>query len=109
MTWYAGVSGEKIIVTGTGTEEPVEQDVYSDIKQRIQVLGALEGAVLQNYDFMPIMNSSSAGLMGMQIEYYLEYEVFPMGRGGIKYMTCNYDDAAWNAYVAETGGTLNYE
>ena len=32
-----------------------------------------------------------------------------MGYGGLKYITYNYDDAAWDAYVAEQGGTLNYK
>ena len=32
-----------------------------------------------------------------------------MGRGGVKYMTFNYTDAEWDAFVAEQGGTLNYK
>ena len=70
---------------------------------------ALENAVLQNYDFIPLMGDASASLKGMQIEYYTEDEVFPMGRGGVKYMTYNYTDAEWAAFVAEQGGTLNYK
>ena len=55
------------------------------------------------------MNNASAALKGMKIEYFTEDEVFPMARGGVKYMSFNYDDAAWTAYVAEQGGTLNYK
>ena len=40
--------------------------------------------------------------------FYTEDEVFPMGRGGVKYMTYNYTDAEWAAFVAEQGGTLVY-
>ena len=109
VTWYKGIIGNKITVNVADTEETTELDVYSDAELRIQVLGALEGTILQNYDFIPLMNDASASLKGMQIEYYTEDEVFPMGRGGIKYMTYNYDDAAWDAYVAEMGGTLNYK
>ena len=83
--------------------------MYSDAELHIQVLGALEGTILQNYNFIPLMDESSAKLKGMQIEYYIEDEVFPLSRGGVKYMTYNYDDAAWDAYVAEQGGTLNYK
>ena len=108
-TWYDGMMGEKITVNKTDTEETAELDVYSDAELRIQVLGALEGAILQNYDFIPLMSDSAAKLKGMQIEYYIEDEVFPMSRGGVKYMSYNYDDAAWDAYVAEMGGTLNYK
>ena len=56
-----------------------------------------------------IVNRPDVTLKGMKIEYYLEDEVFPLSRGGIKYMTYNYDDAAWDAFVAEQGGTLNYK
>jgi hypothetical protein len=73
------------------------------------ILAALENCVLQNYDFIPLMGDSGATLKGMQIEYFLEDEVFPLGRGGIKYMTYNMTDAEWDAFVAEQGGTLNYK
>jgi len=76
---------------------------------RLTALGALENAVLQNYDFIPLMGDASASLKGMQVEFYTEDEVFPMGRGGVKYMTYNYTDAEWEAFVAEQGGTLNYK
>ena len=75
----------------------------------MQILAALENMVLQNYDFIPLMGDSAAVLKGMQIEFFLEDEVFPMGRGGIKYMTYNYTDAEWDAFVAEQGGQLNYK
>ena len=55
------------------------------------------------------MGDSGATLKGMQIEYFLEDEVFPLGRGGIKYMTYNMTDAEWDAFVVEQGGTLNYK
>ncbi len=73
------------------------------------ILAALENAVLQNYDFIPLMGDSGATLKGMQIEYFLEDEVFPMGRGGVKYMTYNMTDAEWDAFVVEQGGILNYK
>ena len=75
---------------------------------RLNVLAALEGAVLQNYNYIPLTGDSTAQLKGMQVEYYTEEQIYPMAWGGIKYMTYNYDDAAWEAYVAEQGGTLNY-
>ena len=76
---------------------------------RLHVLAALEGAVLQNYDFIPLMNDASAKLKGMKIEYYTEDEIYPLSRGGVKYMTYNYTDAEWDAFVTEQGGTLNYK
>lgn len=111
--WTKAISGE--VVTGKNAAgETVELSFpYStdteEADKRITVLGALESAVLMHYDFVPLMGDSSAQLKGMKVEYYTEDEVFPMGRGGVKYMTFNYTDAEWDAYVAEQGGTLNYK
>ncbi len=88
-----------------GTEVTLDVAVTNN---NMQILAALENIILQNYNFIPLMGDSSAALKGMQIEYFLEDEVFPMGRGGIKYMTYNYTDAEWDAFVLEQGGQLNY-
>ena len=79
-----------------------------DPATRLAILGALEGAVLQNYNFLPIMDDASAQLRGQQIEYYTEEYIFGMGFGGMKYYTFNYTDAEWDAYVAENNGELDY-
>ncbi len=103
-------TADKIEVPGIGTIENVDVTLDTALTtSNMEILAALEGAVLQNYDFIPLMGDASAALKGMQIEYYLEDEVFPLRRGGIKYMTYNYTDAEWEAFVAEQGGTLNYK
>lgn len=80
-----------------------------DPETRLDILAALEGAILRTYDMIPIMDDSSASLKGMQIQYYTEEYIYGVGRGGIKYQTYNYTDAEWEAFVAENGGTLNYK
>ena len=75
---------------------------------RLEILGALEGTVLQNYNVIPIMDDASAQLRGRQIKYYTEEYIFGMGFGGLKYYTYEYSDAEWDAFVAEQGGTLVY-
>ncbi len=80
-----------------------------DPETRLAILAALEGAVLRTYDMIPIMDDSSAALKGMQIQYYTEEYIYGVGRGGIKYMTYNYTDTEWDAYVAENNGILNYK
>ena len=97
------------IISAKSPEGDAELNVSADAAQRITVLAALENVILQNYDFIPLMGDSSAKLKGMQVEYHTEDEVFPLSRGGIKYMTYNYDDAEWNAFVASQGGVLNYK
>ena len=112
--WYESINGVEIQATNVETKEKVglvfpysrDEKIAAD---RLEVLAALEGTILQNYDFIPLSGDATAQLKGMQIEYHTEEEVFPMGYGGLKYITYNYDDAAWDAYVAEQGGTLNYK
>ena len=109
--WTLAIMGEAITLTaedkstieyscGTADKKPEE---------RLNILAALEGAVLQTYDMIPIMDDASAALKGMQIKYYTEEYIYGVGRGGIKYMQYYYSDAEWDAFVAEQGGTLNYK
>ncbi|NLX82931.1 MAG: outer membrane protein assembly factor BamE [Clostridiales bacterium] len=112
--WYEAMNGTPVTLKIVGSAETaVKSFPYStdanEAANRIKVLGALEGAVLQLYDFIPLMGNYSAALKSMQIQYYTEDQIFPMGRGGLRYMTYNNDDAAWDAYVQEQGGTLNYK
>ena len=111
--WFEVINNTPVEVTNVETKEQVEMVLpysYDEEKaaERLHVLAALENTILQNYDFIPISANQSAQLKGMQVEYHTEEEVFPMGFGGIQYMTYNYTDAEWDAYVAEQGGTLNY-
>ena len=54
------------------------------------------------------MDDSSAQLRGEQVGYYTEDYIFGMGFGGMKYMSYNYTDAEWDAYVAANNGELDY-
>lgn len=105
--WTTSISGAEIKAKNAAGEEV--QLTREQTNQNLFILAALEDCVLQNYDFIPLTGDNSAALKGMQIEYFLEDEVFPLGRGGVKYMTYNYTDAEWDAFVAEQGGVLNYK
>ena len=77
--------------------------------KRLQLIAALEQEVLKVYYTVPVANSFSASLISYQVDYVTyEYNTF-MGYGGVKYMTYNYDDAAWDAMVKAEGGELNYK
>lgn len=95
-----GTEGEKVsIAAGTTAENAL----------RLKILAACEGALLLQYDMIPLIDDNSASLKSYKINYYTENYVYGVGRGGVKYMTYNYDDAAWAKYVKDNGGTLNYE
>ena len=108
-TWYESMqaTGTKVSVKNEAGEEVTL--VLDGTAEKIKVLAALENYYLCVYNYIPLMNDASANLKGMKIQYFTEDEVFPMGRGGLRYMTYNYSDAEWEAFVAENGGTLNYK
>ena len=76
---------------------------------QLAALGAVETAILQAYYSIPVYSRYSASLMGYKTDYIsYEFNTF-MGYGGIRYMSYNFDDAEWDAFVTEKGGKLNYK
>lgn len=104
ITTYVVVDGEATkekVTINAGTQMPMEN--------RCRILWVCEAAILEQYTLLPLTDESTASLKGQKIEYHTEEEIFGMGRGGIKYMTYNYDDAQWTKYVKSAGGKLNYK
>ena len=109
--WYQVMNGTTTTITAAdGTTKDYSCGVADeDPETRLEILGALEGAVLLNYNFIPIMDDAGAQIRGQQIKYYTEEYIFGLGFGGLKYYTYNYTDAEWDAYVASNNGQLNYK
>ncbi|HAT83566.1 MAG TPA: hypothetical protein DE061_00695 [Clostridiales bacterium] len=79
------------------------------MEDQLAALGAVETAILEAYYSIPVYSRYSASLMGYKTDYIsYEYNTF-MGYGGIRYMSYNFDDAEWNAFVQSKGGKLNYK
>lgn len=108
--WTYTISGEKITITDAdGNTQEFSAGVADDnSEERFEILAALEGACLETYELLPLMDDSSAELKSMKINFATEEYVFGMGFGGIEYYTYNYTDDEWAAFVAEQGGTLTY-
>ncbi len=110
LEWTQTLSGTEITITSDDGKSKAFKAGSSDNvdEARVRILAALEGAVLETYDLIPMIDDSSASLKGMQIEYYTDEYIYGVGRGGVQYMTYNYNDAEWGAYVSSQGGRLNY-
>ena len=109
--WNDIMLGETEVITaadGTSIEYSCG-DADEDPETRLDILAALEMAVLMTYEEIPIMDDASASLRGMQIHYYTEDYIFGMGRGGIKYYTYNYTDKEWDEYCASQNYALQYK
>lgn len=117
LDWTSAIEGDKVEIAEVGADGELTGEVrdYScgnaddRPEERILLLAALEGVVLRNYDMIPTHNQASASLLSFKVNYGTEHYVYGVGRGGIRYMTYNYNDEAWDAYVASQGGELNYK
>lgn len=102
MDWYDclnGASGSKYNWASGHLSEEL----------RLQLIAALEKAVLSKFYSVPLYNSFGASLISFKLDYITyEYNTF-MGYGGIRYATYNYTDAQWEAFVAEHNGQLDYK
>ena len=108
--WYLIINGVACELTAAdgSTMEYVCGAMDEKPEERLQILAAIEGAVLLNYNFLPLNGDASALLKGMQIKYYSDEYNMMMGFGGLKYNTYNYTDSEWAEYVASQNGELDY-
>ena len=91
IEWYNCLNGisENPNFPYDWSEGAVENDF------RLGIIAQLEKAILGAYYTVPLQYSFSASLLSYKVEYKTRnYNTF-MGYGGIRYMTYNYDDAAW--------------
>ena len=85
------------------------EQVADDV--RLTILAEMEKVILGTDYYIPFMQDASGFLLSKKVNYVLgrtDYNAV-LGRGGITYLTYNYDDAAWAAYVAsQEGGHIAY-
>ena len=115
LDWTMALEGDEIeayvIEDGEATGDVEDYSCgSSDNKpeERIRLLAAIEKRVLEQYDMIPTHNQASASLLGRQVEYGNQEYVYGLGYGGLQYMTYNYTDEEWSAYVASIGGIVEY-
>ncbi len=86
------------------------QWAQSDSSIRLQVLAAVEGAVLTQYNTVPVYNDRSSYLLSQKVEY-ITYDfsaAYLETFGGFRFMTYNYDDDAWAKYCSDNNNQLEY-
>ena len=73
------------------------------------ILSYLESGILSAYQCIPWAAETMCTMHSQKIDYATyDYNIM-YGYGGLRLMKFNYDDAAWEKYVADQGGQLNYE
>ncbi len=100
------------VLNGTAVEKDGVSYNYgsgqADIDVRLDILAACEGKILESYNYLPMLQDGSMALLTQQVYYVIEDYNPILGRGGIAYTKYNYNEAEWEAYVAEQGGQLKY-
>ena len=107
---------------GDGTAETVTDTFFNwsqaiaaggnysnDMDARLFVLAALETGVVKTYQCIPWATETQCSLYSMKTNMGTTTYNIMYAYGGIRHMTYNYTDAEWEAFVADQGGTLNYE
>ena len=84
------------------------QKAFTDADTMMFIFANLEKAVVTSYQCIPLWSETECSLFSQKLNYAtLDYNIM-YGYGGLRFMTFNYTDAEWDAYVAAQGGTLKY-
>ena len=104
--WNLALNGETITVDG---KDYNFGDGMADVSVRLDILAGLEGAILQTYNYIPMLQDAGMSLLSYQVYYVVDDYNPILGRGGITYLKYNYTDEEWSAYVAsQPDSTLKY-
>lgn len=104
--WSDALNGAAVTVDGKTYNYG---DGQADIEIRLTILASLETRILQNFNYLPMLEDASMALLSQQVYYVVEEYNPVMGRGGIAYTKYNYNDDEWKAHVdAQPNGELKY-
>lgn len=80
-----------------------------NVEERLDILAGIEAAVLNTYDYIPMLQNAGASLLSQQVFYVVDEYNPIMGRGGIAYMKYNYTESEWTDFVnSQPDGILTY-
>ena len=99
MTWQEW--GNSMIGTGKYAD--------ADFETKLDITSMLETKFLEKYYRIPLAGTTICSMLSYQFNYYTENYNLAYGFGGSRLMSATYDDAEWEAVVAEQGGTVDYE
>ena len=83
-------------------------DGMAEVDTRLSILAGIEGAVLQTYDYSPMLQNAGMSLLSQQVYYVVEEYNAILGRGGLTYLKYNYTEDEWTKFIEEQGGEIKY-
>ena len=103
--WSDALNGAE--VTAVGKSYCFGEGV-ADTETRLAILAAMEGAILSSTDYIPMLQDGTLSLLSQRVSCVTDTYHPVLGRGGLRYLRYHYNDAEWAAYLAESGGILEY-
>lgn len=94
-------------VVSDGTKTGEYYFASADVK--LTILAALEYNLLNGYHMVPVASATEISMYSQKVNYATTTYVVLAEYGGIRFLTYNYTDAEWAAYVKAEGGQLSYE
>ena len=105
------IDGEDITMSTNAWHVELMYGAYAtaDMDTRLDILAALEKAVLLQYDAIPLYAQTECVLYSHRIVLgSSEFINSVLGFGGIQYMTYTMNDAEWAEYCSENNNQLTY-
>lgn len=103
--WSDALNGATVTING---KDYNFGEGNADLETRLEILANFEVAILNTYDYLPMLQDGGMSLLSQQVYYVVEEYNPIMGRGGITYMKYNYDETEWAQLLADNGGELKY-
>ena len=80
----------------------------SDAETKLNILAAMEEAIMSNYNYLPRLQDGTRSLLSRQVSYATDSYCPVMDYGGLAYTRYNYNDSEWAEYVESCGGQIPY-
>ncbi|MGN0379132.1 MAG: ABC transporter substrate-binding protein [Butyrivibrio sp.] len=82
----------------------------ADTDTRLEVLAAIEGGILTEYNCVPVWDNRSASLSSMKVKYITEEfsSAYMETYGGFRFMTYEMNDEEWAEYCSSHNNQLEY-
>ena len=82
----------------------------ADKELKVEVIAAIEGAILNEFNCIPLRSVRQASLLSQKVEYVTyDYNGATIEEyGGFRFMTYNFTDAEWEKYCENQNNKLTY-
>ena len=103
--WYLDVTKNVLEPDLDGVDREAEENAtlvenYNKVhNKRLSILAGLEAGILNRFEAVPLVSRASSSLTSLKVNNGTTKYINLVGFGGVRFMTFNYDDAEWYAFI----------